>query len=31
MVWLIADTFVKGYFYVFAFEIIDAIFNIYFY
>ena len=30
MVWLIADTFVKGYFYVFAFEIIDAIFNILF-
>ena len=27
---LIADTFVKGYFYVFAFEIIDAIFNILF-
>ena len=27
---LIADTFVKGYFFVFAFEIVDAIFNIIF-
>jgi len=27
---LIADTFVRGYFYVFSFEIIDAIFNIIF-